>query len=163
MLLPELQILTTKPVEPTVITAWLATRFPSSRVHVGDDAPADVKWTIWLRLHESGHRDWPQVVVLAFTQERSIVGPYPEFELAAHLGTLGVECLVPPRDLVKGLPKSGGWSLALLGGAWFLVDFRGDEAGPRGFWPASGAPRPVSLELGRLAARTIDFKAAVKS
>ncbi|MCU0700731.1 MAG: hypothetical protein MUC96_29830 [Myxococcaceae bacterium] len=163
MLLPELQILTSKAVEPATVTAWLSTRYPSARVHLGDDAPADTKWTIWLRVDASGHRDWPCVVVLAFTQESSIVGPYPEFELAAHLGGLGVDCLVPPRELVKGLPKSGGWSLALLEGRWFLVDFRGDDAGPRGFFAASGAPRPVALDPSHLGAKAIDFKEAVKN
>ncbi|MDX2008735.1 MAG: hypothetical protein SFW67_01010 [Myxococcaceae bacterium] len=163
MLLPELQILTSKPVEPATVTAWLSTRYPSARVHVGDEQPADTKWTIWLRVDPSGHRDWPCAIVLAFTQESAIVGPYPEYELATQLGRLGLDCLVPPRDLVKGLPKSGGWSLALLEASWFLVDFRGDEAGPRGFFPASGAPRPVVLDTTHLGAKSIDFKAAVKN
>jgi hypothetical protein len=162
MLLPELQILMSKPIAPDAVTGWLSTRYPSARVHVGDEAPKDSKWTIWLRVDESGHRDWPCAIVLAFTQEASIVGAYPEYELAAHLGA-SVDCLLPPRDLVKGLPKSGGWSLALLGGTWFLVDFRGDDAGPRGFFPDAGEPRPVTIDPARLGAKTIDFKAAVRN
>ncbi|MCA2980653.1 MAG: hypothetical protein INH41_03860 [Myxococcaceae bacterium] len=163
MLLPELQILTSKPVEAATVVAWLTARYPSSRVHVGDEPPADAKWTIWLRVDASGHRDWPCVIVLAFTQERSIVGPYPEFELATHLGGLGLDCLVPPRDLVKGLPASGGWTFAWLAGAWHLVDFRGDDAGLRGFFPDAGPPRPVALDVTRLGAGCVGFPGEVKS
>lgn len=159
MLLPELQVLTSKDVSTDTVLAWLKERYPSARVHVGDGAPADSKWTIWLRVDPSGHRDWPCAIVLAFTQEVAIVGPYPEFELAAWLGAKGLDCLVPPRDLVKNLPKKAGWTFALLGGAWHLADFRGDEAGPRGFEPQAGAPKPVSINPAKLGAKSVDFKA----
>jgi hypothetical protein len=159
MLLPELQVLTSKDVPPQTITSWLASRYPSARVHVGDEQPKDSKWTIWLRVEPSGHKDWPCAIVLAFTQDDALVGRYPEFELAAHLGQSGVDCLVPPRGLVKNLPKKAGWSFALLGNAWHLADFRGDDAGPRGFEPGSGAPKKVTLDVGRLEDKALDFKA----
>ncbi len=159
MLLPELQILTSTVVTTEPVLAWCSERYPASTVHVGEAAPQDSKWTIWVRVEPSGHRDWPTVIVLAFTLEARIVGHFPEYALAAKLGALGIDCLVPPRDLVKHLPKNGGWSLALLGGSWALVDFRGDDAGPRGFWPASGAPRPVTLDVTRLEHGSIDFGA----
>lgn len=159
MLLPELQVLTSKAVPPATVRSWLAQRYPSSQVHLGDDAPANDQWSIWLRVHESGHRDWPGVIELAFTQDAELVGLGPELELAAHLAAQGVDCLVPPRGFVKHLPKNAGWSLAVLDGAWFLVDFRGDEVGPRGFWPKSGAPKPVTVEPGKQREGAIDFKA----
>ncbi|MBM4782064.1 MAG: hypothetical protein GQE15_30655 [Archangiaceae bacterium] len=154
MLLPELQVLTSKDVSTDTVLAWLKERYPSARVHVGDAAPTDTRWTVWLRIEPSGHRDWPCVIVLAFTQEVGIVGPYPEVELAKVLGASGVDCLVPPRELVKNLPKDAGWTLALLGGAWQLADFRGDEGGPRGF---EGATKPVTLPE-KLGAKALDFK-----
>lgn len=154
MLLPELQVLTSKDVSTDTVLGWLKERYPSARVHVGDAAPADSKWTVWLRIEPSGHRDWPCAIVLAFTQEVAIVGPYPEVELAKVLGASGVDCLVPPRELVKNLPKDAGWSLALLGGNWQLADFRGDEGGPRGF---TGATKPLTLPE-KLGAKALDFK-----
>lgn len=155
MLLPELQVLTAKDVSIDTVLGWLKERYPSARVHVGDGAPTDSKWTVWLRIDPSGHRDWPCAIVLAFTQEVAIVGPYPEFELAKVLGASGVDCLVPPRELVKNLPKDAGWSFALLGGVWQLADFRGDEGGPRGF---AGATKPVTLPE-KLGAKALDFEA----
>ncbi|MBL8921526.1 MAG: hypothetical protein JNJ54_21880 [Myxococcaceae bacterium] len=159
MLLPELQVLTSKDVPRQTVLGWLSTRYPSARVHVGDEQPSDSKWTIWLRIEPSGHKDWPCAVTLAFTQDDTLVGRFPEFALAAHLGASGVDCLVPPRALVKNLPKKGGWTFALLSGAWHLADFRGDEAGPRGFDPAAGAPKQVALDVGKLEDKAIDFKA----
>lgn len=159
MLLPELQVLTSKDVPSESVVSWLSKRYPSARLHVGDGKPADSKWTIWLRVEPSGHQDWPCAIVLAFTQDDSLVGRFPEFELAEHLGASGVDCLVPPRGVVKNLPKKAGWTFALLGKAWHLADFRGDEAGPRGFEPSAGAPRKVSLDVAKLEDRALDFKA----
>src|SRR4051794_26155209 len=123
-------VVLSKSLTPTEIANTLAEMLPLGlRIDVGhemSDLP-DEAGGIWALVSTTDDPDWPCVFNCLVCADECGLGPFPDLRVADWLfRRLGVNSLCGTYDFAGDLdPYDPYWSLACVGGKWFLTSTSG--------------------------------------
>lgn len=89
---------------------------------------------VWGLIEATDDPDWPCLLNVLSWSDRCGLGPDPELAIASRMSSrLGIDSLCSVPDLVPDIdPCDPYWSLACIGGRWFLASTCGTALmGPR--------------------------------
>lgn len=122
-------IIFSKVLTPEDITAILSEKMPRHlRIDVGRemaDLPGE-PGSVWGLVESTNDPDWPCVFSCMVYQEDCGFGPYPDLRIASWLYQQGVDSLCGTYEFAGMLdPHDPYWSLACIGGRWYLASTAG--------------------------------------
>jgi hypothetical protein len=125
-------IVLSKPLAPETIAAALAGLIPRGlRVDVRRDMAElrDEPGAVWALVGSTDDPAWPCVLNVLVCRDECELGPYPDLRVAVHLWEqFGADALCGTYPFAGELdPHDPYWSLACVGGRWYLASTAGSR------------------------------------